>query len=64
MGGAACLVGGAWIGLQGGSSHASRRNETISSLLRNYIAIGIFGGNVRAALLSDLDGDEWTLADR
>jgi ABC-type uncharacterized transport system permease subunit len=42
MGGAACLVGGAWIGLQGGLRTLRGVNETISSLLLNYIAIGIF----------------------
>lgn len=42
MGGAACLAGGAWVGLQGGLRTLRGVNETISSLLMNYIAIGIF----------------------
>jgi len=42
MGGAACLAGGAWVGLQGALRTLRGVNETISSLLLNYIAIGIF----------------------
>jgi ABC-type uncharacterized transport system permease subunit len=42
MGVAACLVGGTWIGLQGALRTLRGVNETISSLLLNYIAIGIF----------------------
>jgi ABC-type uncharacterized transport system permease subunit len=42
MGGAACLAGGAWIGLQGALRTLRGVNETISSLLLNYIAIGLF----------------------
>ena len=39
---AACLVGGAWIALQGALRTFRGVNETISSLLLNYIAIGVF----------------------
>jgi ABC-type uncharacterized transport system permease subunit len=42
MGIAACVVGGAWVGLQGALRTLRGVNETISSLLLNYIAIGIF----------------------
>jgi len=42
MGIAACVVGGAWIALQGALRTLRGINETISSLLLNYIAIGIF----------------------
>ncbi len=42
MAAAACLTGGAWIGLAGGLRTLRGVNETISSLLLNYIAIGIF----------------------
>jgi simple sugar transport system permease protein len=38
----ACLVGGAWIALQGTLRIVRGVNETISSLLLNYIAIGVF----------------------
>lgn len=42
MGVAACAVGGTWIGMQGALRTLRGVNETISSLLLNYIAIGIF----------------------
>jgi simple sugar transport system permease protein len=39
---AGCAVGGAWVGLQGALRTLRGVNETISSLLLNYIAIGVF----------------------
>jgi simple sugar transport system permease protein len=42
MAGAGCLAGGALVGLQGALRTLRGVNETISSLLLNYIAIGIF----------------------
>ena len=39
---AGCLAGGAWIALQGALRTLRGVNETISSLLLNYIAIGVF----------------------
>ncbi len=42
MAGAAGLTGGAWIALQGALRVVRGVNETISSLLLNYIAIGVF----------------------
>ena len=42
MAASACLAGGAWIGMAGALRSLRGVNETISSLLLNYIAIGIF----------------------
>jgi simple sugar transport system permease protein len=42
MAAAACAMGAAWIALQGTLRTLRGVNETISSLLLNYIAIGIF----------------------
>ncbi len=42
MAGAACVVGGAWIVLSGALRTFRGVNETIGSLLLNYIAIGVF----------------------
>jgi general nucleoside transport system permease protein len=42
MGAAACAVGGAWIALAGALRTYRGVNETISTLLLNYIAIGLF----------------------
>jgi simple sugar transport system permease protein len=39
---AGCAVGGAWVGAQGALRTLRGVNETISSLLLNYIAIGVF----------------------
>jgi simple sugar transport system permease protein len=42
MGFVSCLVGGTWIALSGALRTLRGVNETISSLLLNYIAIGVF----------------------
>jgi simple sugar transport system permease protein len=42
MGAAGALAGGAWIGLAGALRAYRGVNETISTLLLNYIAIGVF----------------------
>jgi ABC-type uncharacterized transport system permease subunit len=42
MAGAGCLAGGALVGLEGALRTLRGVNETISSLLLNYIAIGVF----------------------
>jgi ABC-type uncharacterized transport system permease subunit len=42
MGLAACAVGGAWVAMEGALRTLRGVNETISSLLLNYVAIGVF----------------------
>jgi simple sugar transport system permease protein len=42
MAASACVTGGAWTGLAGALRTLRGVNETISSLLLNYIAIGVF----------------------
>ncbi len=42
MGAAGCLAGGAWVAFEGALRTLRGVNETISSLLLNYIAIGVF----------------------
>jgi simple sugar transport system permease protein len=42
MAAAGCAVGGAWIAAQGALRTLRGVNETISSLLLNYVAIGVF----------------------
>jgi simple sugar transport system permease protein len=42
MAAASCITGGAWMGFAGALRTLRGVNETISSLLLNYIAIGVF----------------------
>jgi simple sugar transport system permease protein len=42
MAAASCVVGGIWVGFEGALRTLRGVNETISSLLLNYIAIGVF----------------------